>query len=134
MVLVQIIITPATNNRFFPLGISGECSLRVLSYSHHDNSGGGGGGGNPPSRIIQVQSEQLVFPYSPARYITVMTNQQSPHTVDDSQGGFHLNNVVLNGGIHLYVVDRATGQTPGNFTHGLLTLSIERINRREIVE
>jgi hypothetical protein len=126
MVLVQIVITPATNNRFFPLGISGECSLRVLSYSHHDS-------GNA-SRIIQIQSEQLVFPYSPARYITVMTNQHSTHTVDDSQGGFHLNNVVLNGGIHLYVVDRATGQTPGNFTHGLLTLSIERINRREIVE
>lgn len=126
MVLVQIIITAANNNRFFPLGISGECSLRVLSYDHHDT------GGQP--RLIQVQSEQLVFPYSPARYLTIMTNQHSPHTVDDSQGGFHLNNVVLNGGIHLYVVNQATGLAPVGFTFGLLTLSIERINRREIVE
>lgn len=126
MVLVQIVITPATNNRFFPLGIVGECSLRVLSYSHHDT-------GNA-ARIIQVQSDQLIFPYSPARYLSVLTNQHSTHTVDDSQGGFHLNNVVLNGGIHLYVVDRATGQTPGGFSFGLLTLSIELINRKEIVE
>lgn len=126
MVLVQIIITPATNNRFFPLGISGECSLRVLSYDHHDT-------GNT-ARIIQVQSEQLIFPYSPARYLTVMTNQHSTHTVDDSRDGFHLNNVVLNGGIHLFVVDRATGLTPANFTFGLLTLSIEMINRKELIE
>ena len=126
MVLVQIIITPATNNRFFPLGIAGECSLRVLSYSHHDT-------GNA-ARIIQVQSDQLIFPYSPARFLSVLTNQHSTHTVDDSQGGFHLNNVVLNGGIHLYVIDRATGQTPGGFTFGLLTLSIEMINRKELIE
>jgi hypothetical protein len=63
-----------------------------------------------------------------------MTNQHSTHTVDDSQGGFHLNNVILNGGVHLYVVDRATGVAPGGFTFGILTLSIERINRSEIVE
>lgn len=126
MVLVQIIITPVTNNRFFPLGISGPCSLRVLSYDHHDS------GGQP--RLIQIRSEQLVFPYSPARFLTVMTNQHSTHTVDDSQGGFHLNNVTLNGGIHLYVVNQATGETPANFTFGLLTLSIERINRPEIMD
>lgn len=126
MVLAQIIITPATNNRFFPLGIAGECSLRVLSYSHHDT------GGAP--RLIQVQSDQLLFPYSPARFLTVMTNQHSTHTVDDSQGGFHLNNVVINGGIQLNVIDRATGAQPVGFTFGILTLSIELINRREIVE
>ena len=126
MVLVQIIILPTNNNTFFPIGISGECSLRVLSYSHHDS-------GAAP-RIIQVRSDQLLFPYSPARFLTVMTNQHSTHTVDDSQGGFHLNNVILNGGVHLYVVDRATGVTPAGFTFGILTLSIERINRSEIVE
>lgn len=84
--------------------------------------------------MIQIESPQLVFPYSPARYLTVMTNQHSTHTVDDSQGGFHLTNVMLNGGMTLYVTNRATGVTPAGFTFGLLTLSIERINRHEQVE
>lgn len=125
MVLVQIIITPQNNGSFFPIGVSGLCSLRVLSYDHHDT-------GNT-ARLVQLVSNQLVFPYSPARYLTVMTNQHSTHTVDDSQGGFHLNNVVINGGIQLQVIDRATGAEPGNFTFGLLTLSIEEINRNVVV-
>lgn len=126
MVLVQIIITPQNNGLFFPIGISGLCSLRVLSYDHHDT------GGQP--RLIQVISEQLVFPYSPARYLTVMTNQHSTHTVDDSQGGFHLNNVVINGGLQLQVINQATGAEPAGFTFGLLTLSIEEINRNKVVD
>jgi hypothetical protein len=126
MVLVQIIITPENNGSFFPIGVSGLCSLRVLAYDHHDT-------GNAP-RLIQVLSEQLVFPYSPARYLTVMTNQHSTHTVDDSQGGFHLNNVVINGGIQLQVINRATGAQPGGFTFALLTLSVEEINRNKPVD
>lgn len=126
MVLVQIVITSANNGSFFPIGISGLCSLRVLSYDHHDT-------GNV-ARLIQLVSDQLVFPYSPARYLTVMTNQHSTHTVDDSQGGFHVNNVVINGGIQLQVIDRATGAEPENFTFGLLTLSVEKINRTESVD
>jgi len=128
MVLVQIIITPSNNGSFFPIGISGKCSLRVLSYDHHDV------GQNNTARIIQVRSDQLYFPYSPARYLTIMTHQDSPHTVDDSQGGFHLNNVIINGGIQLQVVNYATGAQPVGFTFGLLTLSIEQINRDVEVE
>lgn len=126
MVLVQIIITPQNNNSFFAVGISGRCSIRVLSYDHHDT-------GNT-ARLIQVQSEQLVFPYSPARYLTVMTNQHSTHTVDDSEGGFHINNCILNGGIQINIIDRATGVEPDNFTFGLLTLSITEINHNIQVE
>ena len=126
MVLVQIIITPANNGSFFPIGISGKCSLRVLSYDHHDTGAA--------ARLIQVRSDQLYFPYSPARYVTVMTNQHSTHTVDDSQGGFHLTNVIINGGIQLQVVNYATGAQPAGFTFGLLTLSIEQINRDVEVE
>lgn len=126
MVLVQIVITSANNGSFFPIGVSGLCSLRVLSYDHHDT-------GNA-ARLIQIVSDQLVFPYSPARYLTIMTNQHATHTVDDSQGGFHVNNVVINGGIQLRVTDRATGAEPTNFTFGLLTLSIEKINRTESVD
>lgn len=126
MVLVQIIITSANNGSFFPIGVSGLCSLRVLSYDHHDT-------GNQ-ARLIQVVSEQLVFPYSPARYLTVMTNQHATHTVDDSQGGFHVNNVVINGGIQLRVINQATGAEPGGFTFGLLTLSIEKINHNMVVD
>jgi len=126
MVLVQIVITPQNNGSFFPIGISGLCSLRVLSYDHHDT--------DAAPRLIQVVSEQLVFPYSPARYLTVMTNQHATHTVDDSQGGFHLNNVVLNGGLQLQVINQATGAQPGDFTFGLLTLSIEEINRNPRVD
>lgn len=126
MVLVQIIITPANNGTFFPVGISGLCSLRVLSYSHHDT-------GNA-SRIIQIVSEQLVFPYSPARHFTVMTNQHSTHTADGSNdGSYHLINGSLNGGLTLNVINQATGEEPAGFTFGLLTLSIDEINRTTVV-
>ena len=126
MVLVQIIITPANTGSFFPIGISGPCSLRVLSYSHHDTGAA--------ARLIQVVSPQLVFPYSPARHITVMTNQHSTHVVDDSHGGYHLNNVILNGGVQLTVINQVTGAEPGGFTFGLLTLSIQGTNRELSVE
>ena len=126
MVLVQILITPTNNGSFFPVGISGLCSLRVLSYSHHDT-------GAAP-RVIQVVSEQLVFPYSPARHFTVMTNQHSTHTTDGSNdGSYHLINVVLNGGLTLNVINQATGAQPSGFTFGLLTLSIDEINRNMVV-
>jgi hypothetical protein len=126
MVLVQILITPANNGSFFPVGISGLCSLRVLSYSHHDTGAA--------ARVIQVVSEQLVFPYSPARHFTVMTNQHSTHTTDGSNdGSYHLINVVLNGGLTLRVINQATGAEPGGFTFGLLTLSIDEINRNMVV-
>lgn len=127
MVLVQFVITPTNNNTFFPIGISGVCSVRVLSYSHHDTGAA--------ARIIQVVSEQLVFPYSPARYLTVLTNQHSTHTVDGSNdGSYHLRNVVLNGGITLNVINRATGAEPAGFTFGVLTLSIDEINRNQIID
>lgn len=126
MVLAQFVITPANNGSFFPVGISGLCSLRVLSYSHHDT-------GAAP-RVIQVVSEQLVFPYSPARHFTVMTNQHSTHTTDGSNdGSYHLINVVLNGGLTLNVINQATGAEPAGFTFGLLTLSIDEINRNMVV-
>jgi hypothetical protein len=63
-----------------------------------------------------------------------MTNQHSTHTVDDSQGGYHLNNVVLNGGVELTVINQATGAEPAGFTFGLLTLSIQGTNRELSVE
>ena len=129
MVLLQFVVTSANNNTVFPVGIAGQCSLRVLSVQYGDEEKG-----NAPSHIVQIQSDVLYFPYSPAKYITFMAHPKADHTVDDSQGGFHLNNVNINSGIRLNVLDLVTGAEPVDFVGVVLTLSIEEINRTKVVD
>lgn len=128
MVLLQFIVTTANNNTRFPVGIAGPCSIRVLGIEYGDSENPGHN-----SRIIQIQSDLLYFPYSPAKFITFMGHERGRMNFDDSHGGFHLNNATLNSGIQLNVIDVATGVEPANFLGLILTLSIEEINRNTVV-
>lgn len=127
MVLVQFIITPTNNDTYFTLPVSGKCSIRVLNACYNSTGGGGGGGGGT-SALIQLRSDLLLFPYSPARFLTIMSNPAGNITFDSSHNEYSLQNVVLQGQLRLAVVDVATGAQPANFQHYLLTLQIESMN------
>jgi hypothetical protein len=122
MVLVQFIITAANNDTYFTLPVSGKCCIRVLNVCYHATEA------NTNSRVVQVRSDLLLFPYSPARFLTIMTNSSGNITFDSSHNEYSLQNIVLQGQLRLAVVDNATGATPATFQHLLLTLQIESMN------
>lgn len=122
MVLVQFVITAANNDSYFTLPVSGKCCIRVLNVSYHATEA------NTNSRIVQIRSDLLLFPYSPARFLTIMTNPSGNTSYDSSHNEYSLQNIVLQGQLRLAVVDNATGATPATFQHCLLTLQIESIN------
>ena len=74
MVLVQILITPAAGNlttasgKFQAIPITGKASIRVLSVVYHDTAAA------TTNRCIQIVSDNLYFPYSPCKYLTVLSN------------------------------------------------------------
>ena len=134
MVLAQILITPAAtktttggqtyNGGYFAVPVSGKCSIRVLSFSYYDTSN--------TFKILQLQSDVLVFPYSPCRYITILdgmnANAAAYVQFDVSYREYHLQNVVLNGLMQFNLIDRATGAEPTGFGGAILSLEIELIN------
>lgn len=122
MVLVQFIITTANNDTYFTLPISGKCCIRVLNAMYH------GTGSTTVSYVIQIRSDLLYFPYSPARYLTLVNNAQASLNFDQGFKEYNLQNIVLQGQIRLAVVDNATGAQPANFQHCVLTLQIESMN------
>ena len=122
MPLVQIIITPSNNDTYFTLPVSGKCCIRVLHASYHSTGHAGA------SALIQLKSDLLYFPYSPAKFLTIMSNPIANPTFDSSHNEYNLQNIVLQGQIRLAVVDYTTGTQPANFQHYLLTLQIENIN------
>lgn len=128
MVLLQFVVTPANNNTRFSVGIAGQCSLRVLGVEFGDEEKVGS-----DSHIVQIQSDVLIFPYSPAKFITFMAHPRGNVTFDNSRDGFHLNNVLVNSGIHINVVDVATGVQPADFVGVVLNISVEEINRSTVI-
>jgi hypothetical protein len=122
MVLVQFIITAANNDSYFTIPVSGKCSIRVLNVSYHSTEA------NTNSRVVQIRSDLLLFPYSPARFLTIMSNPQANTSFDSSHNEYSLQNIVLQGQIRLAVVDNATGASPNLFQHLVLTLQIEAMN------
>lgn len=122
MVLVQIVITAANNGSYFTLPISGKCSIRVLHVSYHATEA------NTNSRIIQLRSDLLIFPYSPARFLTIMSNPSGNSTYDSGLHEYSLQNIVLQGQIQLAVAELSSGAQPPTFQHYLLTLQIESLN------
>ena len=123
MVLVQFIITPGNNDSYFTIPVSGKCSIRVLNCTYHDDDVI-----LAASRLIQIRSDLLLFPYSPARYLTIMSRAVSNTNFDSSHNEYSLQNIVLQGKIRLAVVDYETGGQPFEFAHCLLTLQIESMN------
>jgi hypothetical protein len=122
MVLVQCIITTANNDTYFTLPVSGKCSIRVLHVAYH------GTGSATLSQVVQIRSDILLFPYSPARFLTIVTNPIGNTTFDASHNEYNLQNIVLQGQLRLAVVDNATGAQPAHFQHCVLTLQIESMN------
>ena len=128
MVLAQFLITPANNNTVFPIGISGKASIRVLGIEYLDNTK------KDVGEIIQIVSDSLYFPYSPAKFITFLSHSHSTTVIDQGKNDYHLANVALNSGIRLQVIAKTTGTEPADFEACVLTLSIEALNRNVEVE
>jgi hypothetical protein len=128
MVLAQFLITATNNDTVFPIGISGKASIRVLGIEYQDDENK-----NDP-QIIQIVSDSLYFPYSPAKYITFLTYSHATTVIDQGKSDYHLTNVALNSGIRLQVIDKTTGVQPAHFLACVLNLSIEALNRNVEVE
>jgi hypothetical protein len=127
MVLVQFVLTSANNGTDFIVPISGKCSIRVLSVDYHQ-SGGGGGGGGGTSRVVQLQSDVLFFPYSPARFLTWLSIASNSVSVDNSHKEYSIY-ATIPGKINLRLVDPATGAAPANFDFCVVSLACEMLNR-----
>lgn len=121
MVLVQVLITTSNNDTNFVIPISGKCSIRVLSMVYHATDG-------TNSRVIQLKSDILYFPYSPLKYITMISNPSGTLNYDTAYQEYNLQNIVLQGQIRLAVVDNATSAQPTTFQWCLVSLQIEHIN------
>ncbi len=121
MVLVQFLITSANNNTFFTVPISGKCSIRVLNMVYHSTAGANS------SEVIQLQSDALILPYSPIRYLTLINNPSASLNFDQGFNEYNFQNVVLNGQIAFNVVQFG-GTAATGFDKLLLSLEIEKIN------
>ena len=125
MVLVQFIITSANNNSNFVLPISGKCSIRVLNIVYHAT-------GNV-SVPIQLRSDLLLLPYSPARYITWINAPSATLNYDQGFQEYNFNNVVLQGQIGLNVCNASDGAVPNGFQYCVVSLQIEKINEHFVL-
>ena len=122
MVLVQVLIDTTNNNTRFVIPVSGKCSIRVLSMVYHATEA------STNSRVIQLSSDILYFPYSPLKYLTMVSNPSGTLNYDTAYSEYNLQNVVLQGQIGFHVIDRATGAQPTTFQWCLVSLQIEHIN------
>jgi hypothetical protein len=125
MPLVQFLITPANNGTSFPINFVGPCSIRVCAVQGHVT--GAVGSACLP---FQIQSDALIFPFSPLRFLTFLTNSHAEISIDGGFQEYHINNCKLNSAIILRVINPITGVQPVNFEFCLLTLQIEQVNRQ----
>lgn len=123
MVLVQIYITTSNNNTYFPLPFSGTCSIQVLGIQYHSTI-------TNAVQIVQLQSDMLLLPYSPLRYITIMSNAQANFSIDNSTLGYHFKDVYVRGQILINVINYSTGAQPTGFTELILNLDVEEMDSR----
>ena len=122
--LVQLLVTSATNNRYYVFPVSGKCSIQVLSAVYHSSEA------NTNSRVISLESDSLIAPYSPLRYITMISNPQGTLNFDSNVREFNFQNVVINGQVLLNLVEYSTKASPPGTWHFLLTLEVEAINQQ----
>lgn len=120
MVLVQILVTDTTNNENYVVPISGKCSIRVLSAVYHSNEA------NTNARVVQVRSDILQFPYSPMKWLTLISNPQATLNYDQGHLEYSVNNIVLQGQLGLNAVQSDGSALPGTWRL-LITLQVEMI-------
>lgn len=121
MPIVQIWInsTLANNNTYVPVPIYGICNIKVMNVSYHST--------DQAKTVIQLQSDKLISPASPLRFITFLNLAQSEHTYDQGVG-YSFDRVELNGKILINIVDITNNRSPPtNFTDCLLTLQIDQV-------
>jgi hypothetical protein len=128
MVLVQLIINNSNNGSYFVIPITGKASLRVTNIQYMDNGG-------QCNRLLQLQSDILYFPYSPAKYLTWMCHESTSAThatisFDNSKDAYHLVNQQFHGQIQLTVVSLYTSSVafPLASFYCVVTLNFEEID------
>jgi hypothetical protein len=125
MVLVQFLINSSNNGSDFIVPISGKCSIRVLSVDYHQTGGSGGGA---TCRVVQMQSDVLFFPYSPARFLTWLSVSSNSVSFDSSHKEYNIY-ATIPGKINIRLVDPATGSAPSAFDFCVVSLECEMLNR-----
>jgi hypothetical protein len=120
MVLVQILITDTTNSQNYVVPISGKCSIRVLSVVYHSSEA------NTNSRVVQIRSDILQFPYSPMKWLTMISNPQATLNFDTAYQEYNVNNIILQGQLYLSAVQSDGTALPGTW-RCLISLQIEKI-------
>ena len=110
----------ANNNTYINVPAYGLFNIKVLSVSYHSTDVAG------TRKVIQLQSDKLISPQSPLRFITFINNAQSEHTYDSGLGN-SFERIDLNGKILINVFDLTnTASPPANFTDCLLTLQLDQ--------
>ena len=128
MVLVQLIINASNNGTYFVIPITGKASVRILGIEYMDNGGAG-------NRLLQLQSDILYFPYSPAKFLTwnASTSASAVNasiSIDNSKDAYHLVNQQFHGQIQLTVTSlysSAGTALPATF-YCVVTLNFEEID------
>jgi hypothetical protein len=127
MPFTQLLINNDNNNKYFTLPITGKACVRVLSVQYMD--------GTTARRVLQVQSDNLYFAYSPQRFLTVIaappTVSQANVSVDVSRDDYHLTDQTFNGNILINVVQLSSSDAsslPASFIC-LVSLSFDMINK-----
>ena len=129
MVLVQLYITQANNGTYFAVPITGKACVRVLGVQYSET-------GNTVDRVIQIQSDNLYFTYSPQRYLTFMsmhgTASQANLSLDMSRDAFHLTDQQFNGQLYIKVVQQYSSDASAlpNPFNVLLNLDFEFIDQQ----
>jgi len=126
MVLVQIYINAQNNGTYFTVPVTGKASVRVLGVQYHDSG--------TTNRVLQLQSDNLYFPYSTQRYLSWMcmptSITQANVCIDMSRDAYHLTNQLFNGLLYLKVVQQFSQDgsvLPATF-NVLLSLDFEFID------
>lgn len=120
MPIVQFYVTVANNNTYFDVPIYGVCNIKVISVAYHKTNAAG------TLQVVQIQSDKLISPASPQRFITMVNGATSVQNFD--QGiGYPFDRVEMNGKIQIKIIDVITGTTPTDFSALLLTLQIDQV-------
>lgn len=120
MPIVQFYVTVANNNTYFDVPIYGVCNIKVISVAYHKTNAAG------TLQVVQIQSDKLISPASPQRFITFMNGSTALQTYDQGVG-YNFDRIEMNGKIQIRLIDVITGATPTDFSALLLTLQIDHV-------
>jgi len=129
MVLVQLYISSSNNGTYFAVPVTGKACVRVLGVQYHD-------GAAASNRVIQIQSDNLYFTYSPQRYLTFMsmptTVCQTNMSIDMSRDAYHLTDQQFNGQLYIKIVQQFSSDASAlpNTFNVLLSLDFEFIDQQ----